>query len=89
MNLVQGHLASVASFHLLVRGILGSLVLCSISGATMLLKLPVNRNQRRCFYTLQLWFLQWLEVVMLLFLCTEGSARLPAMEALFSAARCD
>lgn len=89
MNLVQGHLTSVASFHLLVLGMLGSLVLCSIPGATMLLKLPRNRNQGRCFYTLQLWFLQWLEVVMLLFRCTEGSARLPGMEALFSAVRCD
>jgi hypothetical protein len=88
VNLVQGHLTSVASFHLLVLGILGSLVQ-TISDATMLLKLPGNRNQGRCFYTLQLWFLQWLEVVMLLFLCTEGSARLLGMEALFSAVRCD
>ena len=89
MNLVRGHFTNIASFHLLLLGILGVLVLCLISGAAMLLKPPENRNHGRCFHTSRLWFLQWWDVLMLLFLCTEGSVKLLGMEALLSAERYD
>lgn len=77
----------IGNLSLLAPDVFGNPIRFLAFSVIMLLMLQQSRNQERCFYTSQHWFLQWLEVLMPPYLCIGDSARLLAMVVLFNEKR--
>lgn len=85
--MAQIWLMVIGNLSLLAPDVFGNPIRFLAFSVIMLLMLQQSRNQERCFYTSQHWFLQWLEVLMPPYLCIGDSARLLAMVVLFNEKR--